>query len=123
MPPPPNNELTAEQIATIVDWINQGATNEECVNTDCDLTNVTYSEAVWPIIQINCTGCHSGGNPQGNISLTNYEEIALYAENGFLSGVINNEPGYVPMPFNGNPLDQCSIDIIDEWINEGYLDN
>ena len=123
MPPPPNNPLTEEQIATIVNWINQGANNNECTNSACDLSNVTYSQSVWPIIQNNCTGCHSGGSPQGGISLTNYTEISVFAGNGFLSGVINHENGFVPMPFNGDQLDQCSIDTIDEWINQGFPDN
>lgn len=120
MPPPPNSPLTAQQIATIRDWINQGAENNECTNTSCDLTNVTYSQSVWPIIQNSCTGCHSGGNPQGGISLTNYSQIAVMAENGSLSSVINHAPGYTPMPLNGQQLDQCSIDTIDDWINNGF---
>lgn len=123
MPPPPNNSLTQEQIATLLDWINQGAPNNECSNTTCDLTNVTYSQSVWPIIQNNCTGCHSGGNPSGGISITNYAEVSEIAGNGFLSGVINHDPGYVAMPLNTNQLSQCDIDIIDQWIADGYPDN
>jgi hypothetical protein len=123
MPPPPNLALTSEQIATIITWINQGAENNECTSTECDLTNVTFSQTVWPIIQNSCTGCHSGANPQGNLSLTNYNEIADIAGSGFLSGVINHETGFVPMPFNSQQLDQCKIDQIDEWINQGFPDN
>lgn len=120
MPPPPSNPLSQEQIDTILTWINQGAQNNECTNTDCDLTNITFSEKVWTIIQNNCTGCHSGGSPQGGISLTNYSDVAVFAGDGTLSGVINHEPGYVPMPYNANQLSQCNIDIIDEWISAGF---
>lgn len=121
MPPSPSNPLTLEQITIIRDWINQGATNEEC--GDCDLTNVTYSLSVWPIIQNNCTGCHSGANPQGDLSLTNYNQIAQIASNGYLSGVINHEEGFIAMPFNGQQLTQCNIDIIEDWISQGYPNN
>ncbi|NNK82705.1 MAG: hypothetical protein HKO92_06255, partial [Flavobacteriaceae bacterium] len=93
MPPPPSNPLNPEQILTIRDWINQGATNEEC--SECDLANITFSQSVWPIIQNNCTGCHSGASPQGNLSLTNYDEVAQIASNGYLSGVINHEAGFI----------------------------
>lgn len=123
MPPPPNSPLTTEQIAIIVDWINQGATNEECTNTACDLSNVTFSQSVWPIIQNSCTGCHSGGDPQGGLSLTNYSQISQIAANGFLLGAIKHEPGFVPMPFNGPQLDQCKIDTIEDWVDQGYPDN
>lgn len=123
MPPPPNSPLTEEQIATILQWINQGALNNECTDTECDLSNVTFSQTVWPIIQNNCTGCHSGGNPSAGISLTNYNEVSQFAENGLLSAVINHENGVVPMPFNTNQLNECDIDKIDQWIAEGYLNN
>jgi mono/diheme cytochrome c family protein len=120
MPPPPNNQLTDEQIATLLAWINQGALNNECTTTDCDLTNVTYSGTVWPILQNNCTGCHSGGSPSGGISLTNYNEISQVASNGLLSAVINHESGVVAMPLNTDQLSQCDIDRIDTWIDAGY---
>ena len=121
MPPSPYNPLSAEQIATIRDWINQGATNEVCA--DCDLTNVTFAQSVWPIIQNSCTGCHSGTTPQGNLSLTNYAEVAQIAQNGYLSGVINHDAGFVAMPLNGQQLSTCDIDTIENWISQGYPDN
>ena len=49
------------------------------VPSPCDTTNVTYTQSVWPIISNNCTNCHSGSTPSGNISLENYDEIAAAA--------------------------------------------
>ncbi len=121
MPLPPNSPLTSEQIGLIRDWINQGATNKECI--DCDLTNVTYSQSVWPIIQNSCTGCHGGTNPQGGLFLTDYDQVSQIAQNGALLGVIKHEPGFVPMPLNGPQLSECKIDTIEEWINQGILNN
>jgi len=121
MPLPPNEPLTPDQREIIRNWIDQGATNQEC--TACDLTNVTFSQSVWTIIQNSCTGCHSGDTPQGGLSLTNYDQVAQIAQSGLLSGVINHDPGFVAMPFNGQQLSTCKIDIIEEWISQGFPNN
>jgi len=85
----------------------------------CDTTNVTYAADVWPVISANCTSCHSGAAPSGNIRLSNYDEIVVQANNGSLMGAINHEPGYSPMPKDGSQLPQCDITRIQIWINEG----
>jgi len=28
----------------------------------CDISQVTYSQDVWPVINAQCTGCHSGAD-------------------------------------------------------------
>ncbi|MCB0763449.1 MAG: hypothetical protein KDB84_02005, partial [Flavobacteriales bacterium] len=43
MPRPPQNPLSAEQLALIQQWLQQGAQNNGCVGNSCDTTNVTYS--------------------------------------------------------------------------------
>jgi hypothetical protein len=90
---------------------------------DCDTTNVTYSGDVWPVISSNCTACHSGAAPSGNILLSNYEEIVIQAENGNLTGAITHAPGYSPMPKGGNQLPPCDITHIQVWINQGTPNN
>lgn len=121
MPPAPYEALTTEQIQTIRDWILQGAQNNEC--TDCDLSNVTYAQTVWPIIQNSCTGCHSGSNPQGNLSLTNYNEVVAIGQDGSLMGTINHTSGYIAMPYNGQQLSQCKRDQIQDWVDQGMPNN
>lgn len=89
----------------------------------CDTTNVTYSGTIWPIINDNCTSCHSGGFPSGNISLSNYNEIATAANNGSLLGAIRHEDGWSPMPKSGGMLPGCDIKQIETWVNAGTPDN
>lgn len=89
----------------------------------CDTTNITYSENVWPVINDNCTVCHSGSAPSGNISLTNYEEVAAIAANGKLMGAINHENGYSPMPKGGGSLSDCELTQFQIWVDEGYPNN
>ncbi len=89
----------------------------------CDTIDVTYSGSVVPIMDANCTGCHSGSAPAGNISLANYNEIVASAQNGSLLGVIRHDNGWSPMPKNGNKLDDCSITKIEIWVESGTPNN
>ena len=89
----------------------------------CDTTNVSYSNDVWPIISSNCTSCHSGGAPQGNVSLENYDDIVIAANNGSLLGAIKHEDGWSPMPKGGGMLNDCDISKIEIWVNDGTPDN
>jgi uncharacterized membrane protein len=121
MPVPPRPPLTTNQIELIASWINQGALNNSC--TECDTSLYTFSGSVFNIIETNCTGCHSGASPSAGISLTNYNDIQPYAQSGALFGVIDHEPGYVPMPYNGNKLVDCEITQVRKWIDNGALND
>ncbi len=122
MPPLPKDALTPEQQDIIQIWIEQGAKNNSC-DSDCDTLNVTFSGTVWPTLEKNCKGCHSGENPEGEIPITNYNDIVLLANNGSLLGAISHDLGYVPMPENGQKLIECKITEIKIWIANGAQDD
>lgn len=93
-------------------------------NGTCDTNAVTYSGTVVPLLQSGgCLGCHSGGAPSGNISLTTYANVNAVAQNGKLYGVINHSPGFSPMPQGGNKLNACNISKIKAWIDAGSINN
>lgn len=123
MPPDPNNPLSNDQKQIIYDWIAQGAKYNECVEDNCDTLDVKYSTHIEPVISTYCQGCHSGSNPDGNISLTSYSEVETIAANGKLLGVVEHQAAYSPMPKNGNKLSDCDIAKIKIWINEGSQNN
>ncbi len=89
----------------------------------CDTTNVTFTASVMPVISANCTGCHSGSAPAGNLSLTNYNDVVASLNSGRLMGSIRHDPGYSAMPKGGNKLSNCDIAKITNWINQGFPDN
>jgi len=41
----------------------------------CGETTPSFSTAVNPVVQKNCTSCHGGTNPAGRISLADYNSI------------------------------------------------
>lgn len=89
----------------------------------CDTSNVTYSAYVWPVINDNCTSCHSGSAPSGNISLTDYDEVVAAANNGSLLGTIRPDAGWSPMPKGGPQLPDCDIQRIEIWVDDGTPNN
>lgn len=119
MPPEPDEPLSSAQIDLISTWIAQGARNNEC-SGGCDTTNVSYSGTIALAMDKYCTGCHSGATPGGDISLTNYAEVAAIAADGSLMGTITHTDGYISMPYGGGWLPDCKIDEIRIWVENGY---
>jgi hypothetical protein len=122
MPPAPQTPLTTGQKNIIKKWIEQGAKNNAC-NEDCDTLNVTYGATIWPLIQTNCYGCHSGANPSGGIPLIDYNSVVAAANSGKLYGSVSHSPGFVAMPKNAPKLSDCKIDQIRIWIENGKPNN
>jgi hypothetical protein len=123
MPPPPADPLNAGQIATIRDWIAQGAQNNVCTSAGCDTTNVTYSLSILPLITNKCTGCHSGNAPSGNLNFTNFQTVQTVALNGRLIGSVTHASGFSPMPPGGAKLSDCEINMINIWIDGNAANN
>lgn len=117
MPPFPASPLSSTQIATIIEWINNGATNDVCTTT-CDATIFTFSGAISEIMTNNCKGCHSGNSPSGGVSISNYNELKAIADDGRLVETLKAINGRSLMP-PANSLDDCQIQQIENWIAAG----
>jgi hypothetical protein len=122
MPPPPRAALTAQQLAKLEKWINQGALNNQCTS-NCDTTVFTYAGAVSITLSTYCKGCHNSVSSGGGIDLSSYAKVKIQALNGNLLGTITHAAGYSPMPKGDNILSDCEIRQIEKWIEAGALNN
>jgi hypothetical protein len=104
---------------------------------------VSFASDVQPIFSSRCTSCHSGAFPSGGLSLAvgvaygNIVNVASIqvpalarvlpgdASSSYLYQKITNAPGIVgaPMPFGSFPMPSGEIDTIEDWINQGALNN
>ena len=124
MPPPPNPPLSQDLIQMFFTWIMQGAQDLECIDTACNLENVTFSGTVFPNLQqYGCTSCHTGSSPSGGVLLADYQSVKNIAESGRLMGAINRLPGYAAMPPTGDAMPDCPVDQIQKWIDDDMPDN
>jgi hypothetical protein len=95
----------------------------EVVNNQCDTTY--YSRVIKPIIVTNCTsgGCHDGHSSIPNF--LNYSEVKHEVEeiedneSEFLHRMKLplNHPKHMPV---GDVLSPSDIQLIENWINNGY---
>ncbi len=95
-------------------------------NENCDISNVSYSKTIIPILTASCYTCHSTSNASSfgsGINLENFNELMIRVNNGKLVGAISHLPGYPAMPRVGAKLDDCSIEKIKAWINNGALND
>lgn len=86
--------------------------------------NITYTEHIKPIIDANCVACHSNPSVGGaSVPMTNYSQVKNVFENTDALDRMNRQPGESGfMPKNDSRLPQVSIDLVEQWMNEGYLE-
>ncbi|MDH5609466.1 MAG: hypothetical protein OEY56_08300 [Cyclobacteriaceae bacterium] len=92
----------------------------------CDLTNVSYSLGVEPIVAASCYACHSQANAPANgagIILEGYDKLLMAVNNGLLMESITHGANASPMPKNAPSLSACKIDMIKKWIENGALND
>lgn len=51
--------------------------------------------------------------------MSNFEETSAAVGLGRIKGAINQEPNFSPMPQGGDKLEDCTIDKISAWIDDG----
>lgn len=92
-------------------------------NNTCDTANVLFSTSVTTVLQANCWSCHNNANfnqEGGGIALENYTDVKAIALDGRLMSVVNQDGSYSPMPKDQGKIDDCSIRILEKWIELGF---
>ena len=80
---------------------------------DCSTVESYYDEQIAPILSSNCTGCHSGSTPTGDLSLDSYESVYTAIKSGnVLDRVNRNEGASGFMPDGGTKLSDANLDIL-----------
>jgi mono/diheme cytochrome c family protein len=122
MPPFPYDPLSQANIDLIAQWIQEGAKNTvNCVNipSTCDLSAVTYSGTIAPLMAKYCNGCHSGTAPSGNIRTANYTALKTLSTKPSFMGSMRHLASFSPMPQNAAKLSTCQLDQIQKWLDLG----
>lgn len=125
MPPLGHAQLSSPQVLTIKTWAKLGAPNtQHCGKVVIDtLGPITYSGDIAPMMQANCTGCHSGRNAVAGLDLSDFNIVKENALMGKLQGSISHDPNYLPMPPRGLAISMSNVDQLDKWVAEGCPNN
>ncbi|AEM71648.1 hypothetical protein Murru_2613 [Allomuricauda ruestringensis DSM 13258] len=85
---------------------------------------VTYNDNIKAVISNNCLSCHSSPPTNGApFSLTTYTQVKNRAENGSLLAAISKQTGEAgAMPPTGR-MPQATIDLVEQWIADGLLED
>lgn len=92
-------------------------------DTGCSTASMSYRTDINPIISSNCLGCHNRQSNNGNVNLEGYVNLLKFVNNNRLLGAIKHNEGFAPMPQSAPKLLDCEIDKIEQWIDQGALDN
>lgn len=93
MPPGNRPALSADNIQTIRDWINQGAKDDTGTAKPKEMENivvpkatgketVSFTKDIAPFMVNLCLGCHSGNTPNGGLSLVSVNTMMKGGDSG-----------------------------------------
>lgn len=81
---------------------------------------ISFRNDLQPIVKNFCTTCHSGKNPEGDLSLTRYADVRKHVEQGDLLARLEDKDD--PMPPSGR-IPKYMRRMFRVWAETGYLEN
>ena len=115
------SRLNLAQLDLLKRWIIAGAVDSGACNSSCDSNNISYSQAIAPMMQVYCVGCHNSASDPGG-SLADYNSVYSAAVTGRMIGNITHQSGYNAMP-PGYQLSDCQVAQVKKWVAAGALNN
>lgn len=90
----------------------------------CDLSNVSFQNDIKPIMTANCSfsGCHDSNTSAGGLDLSVFSGVSSSGKSGVLLNRLKGIGGS-QMPQSAGPLSNCQIQVIQEWVSAGALEN
>lgn len=89
----------------------------------CDVQTVSFASDIAPLVSQKCAGCHSGTSPSGGLTLQSHAQVAGIGMSGALVDRTHRPAGDgLAMPPSGR-LSECELSKIQNWVNQGSLDN
>ena len=90
---------------------------------ECNLTTVTYSGNISPLISTKCAQCHNDDRYESDIKLNSYVRMKEAVNHSWLLGSIRHQSGYAAMPQDAPMLSECAIKQLTAWIDSGAPNN
>jgi len=101
--------------------------NDIACNDTSSTDTLSFNKNVKWIIDGSCgtsgsqgSGCHGSGSVP---PLTTYAQVVQCVNNYNFLADIKHSAGADPMPKGGGKLTDCQIKVIENWINQGMLEN
>lgn len=92
-------------------------------------SSASFSKAILPLLQKNCTRCHGGSSPRAGLSLDSYTNVLKGSGRpAVVPGNPDSSPMYTlvksgAMPYGGPKLADANVQLIFDWIKAGAANN
>ena len=110
-------------LVCIIFFSSCASNNEEELYSDCETDDVSYSVHIEPYIENTCLSCHNTNLSSGGISYSSFEGLKRSVDDGSFLGSIKHLDSFSAMPPDGSLTDDCKINQIQVWIDQGAEQN
>src|SRR5688572_27276681 len=84
---------------------------------DCEVTGVTYENYMKYLVEKKCISCHITNSIEPY--LDTYADVMVIVNDGRLKNVLTGSNGYPLMPYQTEGLSDCTINNVNQWIDNG----